>query len=369
MCWDVICIGGGPAGTLAANLLANQGFRVLVVEKNPIIGWPVRCAGLITKRVLDMADIGEDVVQNEISGARIHAPNDTTIYLGGNKIHALVVDRESFDQKLAEKAENAGATIQCKCKVIDILKRDDEVVVIGTERIKGRYVIGADGARSIIARCLNVSPPKKYVHTLQTIGPAPSDSDTVDIYIGSDVAPGFFAWIIPVNEEAKIGLGVAAEYNVRQYFDVFLKRMNIKSKRATGGIIPLGLRTPLQQGNIALVGDAAGQVKPTSGGGLYPGLTGACMLAKSLSDALEGKKPFNYEPLYLKKMGSELRRGMFMHNRFSRMGDTKMNQIFAAADDAIIKTINTYGDIDRPDIVGMAILKRHPYLLRFLLPF
>ena len=369
MRWDVICVGGGPAGTLAADLLANRGFRVLVVEKDPIVGRPVRCAGLITKRVLDISGIDEDVVQNEISGAHIHAPDDTMIYIGGNKTHALVIDRESFDRKLAEKAENAGATIRCKCKVTDMFKRDDEVIVTGTEQIKAKYVIGADGARSIIARCLNVSPPKKYVHTLQTIGPAPSDSETVKIFIGSDIAPGFFAWIIPVDKEAKIGLGVAAGYNVRKYFDAFLKRMNIKSKCATAGIIPFGLRTPLQQGNVALVGDAAGQVKPTSGGGLYPGLTGACILAKSLSDALEGTKPLIYEHLYLKAMGKELWRGMFMHNRFSRMRDDKMNQVFATVDNAIIKTINTYGDIDRPDIVAMAMLKRHPYLLRFLLPF
>lgn len=369
MRWDVICVGGGPAGTLTATLLANRGFHVIVVEEDPIIGWPVRCAGLVTKRVLDMADIGEDVVHNEISGARIHAPDDTTIFIGGNKTHALVIDREAFDRKLAEKAENAGATIRCKCRVNDIFKRDDKVIITGTERISGKYVIGADGARSLIARCMNIAPPKKYIHTLQTIAAPPSDPDTVEIFIGSDVAPGFFAWIIPEGTEAKIGLGVAAGHNIRQYFDRFLKRMKIKSKVTTAGIIPFGLRTPLQQGNVALVGDAAGQVKPTSGGGLYPGLTGACILAKSLSETLEGTKPLNYERSYLKAMAKELRRGMFIYNRFAKMGDDKINQVFAAANDAIIKTVNTYGDIDRPDIVAMAMLKRHPHILRFLLPF
>ena len=103
MRWDVICVGGGPSGTLTAGLLANRGFNVLVVEDDPIIGRPVRCAGLITKRVLNMAGIGEEVVRNKITGARIHAPNETTMFIGGNKTHALVIDREAFDRKLAEK--------------------------------------------------------------------------------------------------------------------------------------------------------------------------------------------------------------------------------------------------------------------------
>jgi flavin-dependent dehydrogenase len=309
------------------------------------------------------------MVLNEISGALIHAPNDTAIFVGGNKIHALVIDRGAFDCQLAESAESAGAVIRCRRRVSGIRLKNDVVQVFGPERLEADYVIGADGAKSLIARCINATPPRNYIHALQTIIPTPADINSVEVFVGTNIAPGFFAWKIPEETGIRVGVGVTAGHNIRQYFNTLLNHLHIKPGVTVAGTIPIGMRMPLQRERVALLGDAAGQVKPTSGGGLYPGLMGAHLLAIALEKSADELTALDYQKTYLKIMGKGLRQGMLIYNQFAKMDNTKINQIFAAIDDNIIETINMYGDLDYPTMAAKALVKRHIGLLRFLLPY
>lgn len=369
MRWDVIVVGGGPTGSLTAYHLARQGFRTLVLEEDAAIGIPARCAGLVTPRVLRLAGGGEETVVNDISGARVHAPNGTVVHIGGNKTHALVIDRAAFDAHVAEAAEAAGTVYRCSWRVKAIYLKGGKGVVKGRETLHADFLVGADGAHSVAARSCGAGGPKKFVYALQTVVPFQAHEDTVEVFMGNQVAPGFFAWVVPEGRRARIGVGVAAGHNVRHYFTRLMRRLGVTPGQTTAGIIPMGLRRPLAWPGLALVGDAAGQVKPTSGGGLYPGLVGARTLADSFARSQEHGAPLDYEKEYLRGVGKELKRGLFMHNRFARLDDDKMNRICAAIDDRIIATINDYGDIDHPSRAAKALLKQHPSLVRFLLPF
>ncbi|MDD3492182.1 MAG: NAD(P)/FAD-dependent oxidoreductase [Candidatus Thermoplasmatota archaeon] len=369
MRWDVIVVGGGPVGSLTARHLARRGFRTLVVEEDAAIGTPVRCAGLVTPRVLQLAGAGEEAVVNAISGARVHAPDGTVIHIGGNKTHALVIDRAAFDAQLADMAEAAGTVYRCSWRATAIHLDGKKRTVKGRETLHADFLVGADGAHSLAARMCGAGEPKKLVCALQTVARFNTDENTVEVFMGNHVAPGFFAWVVPEGRMARIGLGVAAGHSVRHYFDKLVRRLGVTPGRVTAGLIPLGLRTPLARRGMALVGDAAGQVKPTSGGGLYPGLAGADLLASCLAAAPNDDGLLSYEKEYQRAMGKELKRGLFMHNRFAKLDDDKMNRIFAAIDDGVVATINDYGDIDHPSLAARALLKGHPSLVRFLLPF
>jgi len=364
--YDVVVVGGGPAGSATANLLSHSGYSVAVMEEHAEVGKPVSCAGLVTERVLDMAGIDDSVIINRIRGAHVHSPGGRKISIGGDRTHAFVIDRERFDKEMADMAISEGAEYMLNWKVSEAYKKDGEIVVAGKEKIRCRALVGADGARSTIARCFNFPEPREYIYAMQTVVPYEMEKEFVEIFLGNNIAPKFFAWLIPEGKKARIGVGVGKGYNPREYFEKFLKIVGAGKEKMNAGIIPLGLRSRFSQDNIFLVGDAAAQVKATSGGGIYPGLVGADILASSIKKFMEGDG-HNYEKEYMKKFGKELKKGMFFRKIFLRADDKKMDAIFKSIDERVIETINVYGDIDYPSKLAGEIIKRHPKLLKFLL--
>jgi flavin-dependent dehydrogenase len=250
---------------------------------------------------------------------------------------------------------------------------------------KCKLVIGADGPHSMIRDRFVSSEPAEF---LRGIGAEVSNIDIdpnfVQIFVGSNVAPGFFAWIIPTNKngtEARIGLCISQRNNrsPKYYFTNFLKHKpsaeilkNVKINKHTGGIIPLGPLKKTFASNVLIAGDAASQVKPTSGGGIYTGLLCGKHCSSVAIEALK-KNDFSqrtlkkYHKLWTADLGRELFLGMKFRNIYKNLSDKQLDKyVDKFQDPKIIETITKHGDIDFPSKLVKPLLKKAPTLLKLL---
>ena len=340
--FDFAVIGAGPVGSLVAMELAKKGYKTVVFEEHDEIGFPIKCAGLVSQRVIKIHNEG---IVNEIKGAIIVFPNGKEVIIGGNKIHAYVIDRHAFDKSLAEKAMAYGAEYYIGKKVKKLIKN----AYFEIEGIKAEHIIGADGPKSMVARKFSLGEIN-FFNAIQGYGKYEIDKNFVKIFLSNEIAPGFFAWIIPA-EKNRIGLATNKK-NVRKYFNAFLKKIGADVNEITAGLIPFGLRKFFYE-KVAIAGDAAGQVKATSGGGLYTGMMASIILANNAENFA------NYEKEYMKNIGKELKRCIIMRKIMNKMNDEKLNRMASIIEENI-DLINKYGDIDYPSIVVKEIIKRHP---------
>jgi digeranylgeranylglycerophospholipid reductase len=383
---EVTIIGGGPSGLYLASLLAKKGIEITVIEQHKTIGKPVQCAGLVTPRVFEQFNISsKGIIQNSISTANIHSPTDNVLTIGGNKIHAYSIDRAKFDQNLSEVAEQNGAKLITGEKAQSIQHVDSHIETCTNKRrnIHSSLIVGADGPKSTVRDIFCFSPPQKFLKGIgSTLTNTTLNPKCVELFIGNDVAPGFFAWIIPVNKEgtmARVGLCVPFEKTPKPYFDKFLRSSKTKSfigdasiKEHMAGIIPLGALKQTVDDRVVLVGDAAAQVKPTSGGGIFTGISSAQIAAQTIIMAIQAQtysKQFlsRYHTQWKKTIGRELSIGMKLHGLFTTFSDEQFEKyVTKFKESALTNTINEYGDIDYPSKLIKPMIKHTPSLLKLI---
>ena len=386
--YDAIVVGGGPIGGYISSKISSAGYKIAIFEQHKKIGEPLNCAGLATSRIFNISGIKkENIIQNEIKGANIHSPSGKILTIGGDKVQALVIDRSRFDQEIIKKSIKNGSDLFLRNKILSAqrTKRHIELKTSNKEDIKCNLLIGADGPYSKIRDIFGFTKPKEYLKGMGAeIENTKLNPEFVEIFIGNNIAPGFFAWIIPSNYEgtkARIGLCIKEKtsYSLIHYFQNFFKNKyispylkNIKIIRKTGGIIPLGYIKKPYTNNILLAGDAAAQVKPTSGGGIYSGLLCAdyCSIV-----AIEALNKNNFSSNLLKKysklissdIGREFYIGMKFRKVYNDLDDIKLNsQIDLLNKEKIIKIISKYGDIDYPSKLIPHLIKNAPSLLKFI---
>ncbi|GAH55465.1 unnamed protein product, partial [marine sediment metagenome] len=206
------------------------------------------------------------------------------------------------------------------------------------------------------------------------------DPKYVEIFLGRTIAPGFFAWAIPTNKEgteARVGLCIDNTSNntLKQCFNNLLKHkslQNITTTKRIAGTIPLGALKKTTISNVMLVGDAAAQVKPTSGGGVYPGIICAKHCASVALDALENRDFNNrvlrkYHKLWTNEIGRELSLGMKVRKIIKSLDDKKMDKYLEKINnEKSIDIICKYGDIDYPSKLAFPLLKKNPSLVKLL---
>jgi len=267
--YDVHVIGGGPAGCSAAAAACREGARVLLSEEHERIGEPERCSGLVSKSGLDSFGFDySEAIMNEIRGARCHSPSGNIIELRFGAPIAFVISRSAFDLLCAQQAEREGAMIETGRRV----KRGD---------LRGRSIIGADGLSSCVADWFGFPPLRAFISCWQADFERArvEDRHTVEAFLSNDFAPGFFAWLIPLSEEGmRVGVGAMPTANAKRCFDAFLKHPRLSE--VVGGAhaissfaysIPISVRERTGKGRVFLAGNAAGQVKATTGGGGFFG--------------------------------------------------------------------------------------------------
>lgn len=279
--YDVAVVGGGPAGLLAARELGESGFRVIVFEEDRTIGRPERCAGLYSLSGLKLLKLPADgpYLQNRVMGATFTSPSgrEFTVSAGGDV--AVVCNRERFDQFIAEEALAAGAQLRLGSHVRDAARMGDGFrLVVGGEEVYTRYLVVAEGRRAHIARRVNPNYSLgQWIPIIQfQVAGHGLDPDLVYLYF-KEYLPDFFAYLVPVDEH--VGkVGVAAMRDTWSLAYRFLSEHFPKSRVI--GISSSSIYVGPPHGEPVwdrafLVGDVAGQVKATTGGGVvYGGLCG-----------------------------------------------------------------------------------------------
>jgi geranylgeranyl reductase family protein len=349
---DVQIVGAGPAGCIAAKEAAKAGLNVAVFEQQKEVGARLKCSGLISKKGLD--SLGVDyrrAVMNKIYGARIHSPSLNRMDVISKKLQAFVVDRMKFDLLCAEEAEGVGAKLKLgrKARKLDL---------------KSKLIIGADGALSDVAKWFCFPKINEFAFCYQTDfeNVEVDDKRVVDMFLSNALFPGFFGWVIPLSEsEVRVGLGVfrdvRKQYNnsVKYYFNKFLKHpivsellKNSKEKNTISAVIPLSVRESTAKGNVILVGDAAGQVKATTGGGVVFG--GNCArVAGRLAPLLIQKGAEQYEVEWRRKFERDLTLHRRMRRMYNALSDSQIERYFSFAKKIGVESfLINHGDMDSP---------------------
>tara|TARA_Y100000310_G_scaffold320838_1_gene377691 strand:- start:1225 stop:2283 length:1059 start_codon:yes stop_codon:yes gene_type:complete len=343
---DCTIVGAGPVGLFLARQLKD--FDVRIIEEHNEVGKPVQCTGLISANIDKLYKMPENCILNKVKGARIHSPSGKVVELARPEDQAYVIDRSIFDKSLAE-----GLNIEYGKQVSSI-------------DFNSKVIVGADGPNSRVAELSGFPVLGERIAGMQYEIPIGNyNTDFVEMYFGNTVAPGFFAWIVPAGERLRVGL--CARQNLKEHMNKFLKSKfpNAEILATQAGVIPLSLRKSFVKGNVALVGDSAGQVKATTGGGIVMGFKSALHLAKAVK---EGNIQ-NYE----KYWKEELKRDFSLNNRIRRavrrVSDEDMEKIWRILlRDDVKKLMLEYGDMDHPTKLLKGILK-NPQLLKYLLYF
>ncbi|MDR0198922.1 MAG: NAD(P)/FAD-dependent oxidoreductase [Methanomassiliicoccaceae archaeon] len=384
MTYDAIIVGGGPAGSKAASLLAKD-RNVLVIEEHATSGAPVHCTGLISDEALRLSGV-KPTVLNRLYGANIIFPDGRSVTVRSKEHKAVLIDRNELDTLMAEKARDDGAAYLYSARYVSHSVSDstsdplsDSAVRVTTDgaAISSSMIIGADGRNSKVAATIPDNAPAEYVRGIQAdVRGKAGDDGMINIYVGSGTAPGFFAWEIPFGDMVRIGLCTSEAAGPPA---AYLKRL----LRATGhengetiakycGRIPLGGRRRTYADNLLLIGDAACHVKPISGGGLQPAFRSAYALAETVAEAFdEGDLSEEFLSVYEKRwrrdVGRELRMGYRLRKMFTSLSDGELNGAAGIIGKEHIRKILDGGDIDHPSDLLLRMM-RHPLTMLRLMP-
>ncbi len=362
---DVVVVGGGPAGCKAAIGLARHS-DVLVLEEHGSSGLPMQCAGLVTDDVIRMSGVTPDIL-NTLSGAEVVFPDGLSVPIRSRKPIAMAIDRTDLDSKLADAALSAGADISYSEKYFG--HTIHEGVEIDTDRgsHRCRAIVGADGHSSAVSMSLGNNVPREYLRGIQAdVRTGSDDSDVFRMHLGSEFAPGFFTWEIPCGDHTRVGLCTSWSAGPPiGYLRHLLRHMGCEDRveRMYSGKIPIGGRPRTYGERCLLIGDAAGQVKPVSAGGLYPAFMSAphlvdTMVSALTDDDLSERRLSRYESLWKADIGKDLDRGYRLRRMFLRLDDRDLDRAGRYASKESVRGILNDIDLDHPgDVVSKIIRK------------
>jgi digeranylgeranylglycerophospholipid reductase len=339
--YDTIVIGSGPVGSRVACLLAGKGHRVLVVERKSSPDEKACCTGIIGRECADTYSIEDRVILRRVNSATLFSPSGNILRLRREETQACILDRAAFGVVMAERAQLAGAEYRFNSRAINVTIESDRAVVTvlaqGKEQaVPSKSVVIACGFAPGFLGRLGLGCFRDFTIGVQAEVTAPG-LDEVEVYFG-DMSPGFFAWLVPTTTPlARAGL--MSRKNPGFYLSKWLEYLKSQNKvastnvRINYGAIPLKPLTRTYGERMLAVGDAAGQVKPTSGGGIYYGLLCADIAAGNLhqalvDDDLSAKRLSSYERAWRRKLGRELRTGYWARQLYERLSYLQVDQLF-----------------------------------------
>ena len=390
--WDVVIVGAGPTGGRTATHLASLGHRVLMLEEHTEIGRPFQCAGLVTPRAMQEVGLFDSVLE-EVDGARIHGPSGTLVPVGTEgKLRTYVVCRKKFDQGVVQQGMQAGATLWLDSRPVDAevnennvkLKVESDGAIID---LSCKLLIGCDGAHSWTRRHFKMGRPKEMMIGFQAeVLGYDGNERWLDMYSGSEIAPGFFAWVIPSGFGShRIGVWSTPERlkgrSVEQCYEDLMNHplwksrfQNIKEIARFCGPIPSGMVKKTVRDRVMLLGDAAGMAKPTTGGGIGPGFKQISGILEPLDAAIKSnnlseKQLTKITSKHFKAMKKDQEKARKLRNLLvSDVLDGELDLHFDNfAKPEVLKLINEIGDIEKPVPLGLALLKKVPAFRRLAL--
>jgi digeranylgeranylglycerophospholipid reductase len=332
---------------MTARGLASLGHDVLLVEEHADIGTPVHCTGLMGIEAFSQFDLPREAILGEAVSARFWGAAGKSVAASSDRLRPVIIDRARFDVLLAGQAERAGAEIRRGWRATRVTVASHRGVVTFSDAhppVAARAIVLACGASYRFHRPLQLGVPHLFLQSAQLETPFPFRRE-IEVHFGREVAPAGFAWLVPVPREigphARIGLMSATK--VRDRFCRLLTHL-----ATAAGIDPSGLPTPrlrmLPLGPVArtyndrvlAVGDAAGLVKPTTGGGIHYSLLSGSIAAETLDhalrrDRLDETSLARYERLWRQRLGQEIRVGMAFRRIAARLSDDSIDEIIELA--------------------------------------
>jgi len=368
---DVVVIGAGPAGLLTARRLATRGHRVVVLEEHDQIGAPVHCTGVLGLDAFDELGLSRRAIVGMAQAARFVAPNGTSVVVDDPGVRAAVVDRERFDCDLARDAIDAGADVRAGQRVATLEPGPNAVSVTTSRgRLAARAAVVACGASYRFNRALGFGVPSVLLHSAQLEVPFPA-LEHVQVHFGRRIAPGGFGWIVPFSRDdvsfARIGLlcdrdagaafrgfaaAIRSEYRLRDPWP----EPRLKA-------LPLAPVDRTWTDRIVAVGDAAGLVKPTTGGGIYYGLLTGHLAADVLSEALTAGEPTGsrlkeYERRWRTRLGPEIRAGLAFRAVAAKLSDAAIDRLLELTRvDGIVPLLRQTADFNWHRTAARALLR------------
>jgi len=403
--YDVIVVGAGPAGSIAAREAAKKGAKTLLIERKKEIGAPVRCGEGIGVEHIKGMDI--ELTKNDyvsvINGARLISPDlKNNIIVRTEQSKGYVLDRKSFDKHLAMEAGRAGADIMVKTEVIDVIKDKDNKVK-GVKVVSGipeassdhtnndvyditcNVLIAADGAESRVARMAGVG-----INTIRPLSEYDSGyeyemvnvdcDDLIELYFSNEYAPRGYLWIFPKGKDsANVGVGIGGDKSdngifAKKYLDEWIKGpMHERFKHAQpvaikGGLIPVGSSLDrLVADGFMVIGTAAHQVDPIHGGGIGLAMKSGLMAGAVAGDAINNNdysESFlkRFENMWNEKLGPKLKKRLLLRKAVEQLNDNDFNSIFNTLDDNDINLLLE----GKYKGVALKVLKNRPQLLKSL---
>lgn len=319
--YDFAVVGVGPAGARFARRAAERGHDVVAFEKGTV-GTPLACSGHVSLDVLEFVpeEVAAGLHQNDIRGARFHVGGPET---GAYEFYreeqiSAVIDRVELDRELAGLAREAGADVREQHTVTGIDEAEDHVSVTvsgpeETQEVTARMVAGCDGPRSRVRGAVGLPEPTELLHGVLGFDPTPDHQDFVDVHL---TEPGFFAWRIPRGDAGvEYGLAAPPGADVPSRFDRLIADYDVTIERRCSGAIPIGPPDTVTATRTFLIGDAAGQTKPFTGGGIRYGMTAADHAARTI-DPREPSSLTGYESAWRDDLARDIALGHWVRRAY-----------------------------------------------------
>ena len=339
--YDVAVVGAGPAGSGTARSLAARGYRVALLERDPGPGQPVHCTGIVSDECFERYEIPASLVIRSVRSFVLRSPSGRPARVQRRTVQAHVLDRVGLDCWLADQAVGAGADLVTSTVVEDIRWTGDGVRLALSARgthtsLTARTAVLATGFGARLARRLGIGSTGEVLSGCQVIVEQ-QDVDEVEVFTGDALGDGGFGWLVPW--EAGLGLaGLLTRKHTMHRLDEHLARLQADGRigrvvqQFRCRAVPIGLPDRTVADGILAVGDVAGQVKPTSGGGIYYSLLSAEFAASAIAEAIEagdvtatGLAP--YEERWRGALASEIRQGMRLRRLLEQLPESAVEHL------------------------------------------
>ena len=371
--YDVVVVGAGPVGSTISYYLAQNGLDVAIVEKKKQIGYPLQCAGILSKHIFENNDLPDEVIVNAVKGAFLHTKNHI-LNVEKQEDVAYIIDRIAYDQFLLNRAIENGVKL-INQKVIDVDTKNGIAFFSNDESITSRIIVACDGYNSAISSIIgngqrNFPASQMLVSIDEEIMSQfrKSDkpiSDYVDTYLFEDILPGFL-WIIPLTDnQYRIGLFSNQSHKEQGQFlmDFLNENFDYEIVEKYKGFIPIyDSENKLVENRVLLIGDAASQVKPTSGGGLLIAFDSCKIASRYITEAIQ-KDDIGilqgYREEFTKKYSKEFNYQFKVQNTLNLLNDNDLDYLFQKlGENDCERIISEYGDMDNQSVLVKEFIKR-----------